>query len=271
VSAELTFLLPFTSSQHFPTLLDTLEQQQERLGYTSFGVSRTTMEDVFMKVGTGSAEMNENLMLPQNSTATPGASFGESLAPSDPLVNEKLVRNTSPMSLADEDVVCETQHRGYHELGGSYSIIRHTGPVLWFQQFVAMFLKRFYNSLRYYLAILTQLFLPLIFVLLGLTLIKIQVPISHLEHVPRRELTLRKSAMSRNVTAFWAQFGDVLQQFDFANVAPELITATNFFDYTARARNIKDKVKNYSTITDCCGYKYQLLDKFCASQYPVRH
>ena len=27
VSAELTFLLPFTSSQHFPTLLDTLESK----------------------------------------------------------------------------------------------------------------------------------------------------------------------------------------------------------------------------------------------------
>ena len=27
VSAELTFLLPFTSSQHFPSLLDTLERQ----------------------------------------------------------------------------------------------------------------------------------------------------------------------------------------------------------------------------------------------------
>ena len=27
VSAELTFLLPFTSSQHFPTLLDTLERE----------------------------------------------------------------------------------------------------------------------------------------------------------------------------------------------------------------------------------------------------
>ena len=27
VSAELTFLLPFTSSQYFPTLLDTLERE----------------------------------------------------------------------------------------------------------------------------------------------------------------------------------------------------------------------------------------------------
>ena len=96
----------------------------------------------------------------------------------------------------------------------SASIIRHTGPVLWFQQFVAMFMKRFYNSLRFYIAVFTQLLLPLVFILLGLILIKI--PASQFGDAPRRELTLHKSAMSRNVTAFWAQFGETPQQFDFA-------------------------------------------------------
>ena len=95
----------------------------------------------------------------------------------------------------------------------SGSIVRHTGPVLWFQQFVAMFMKRFYNSLRFYIAVLTQLVLPLIFILLALILIKI--PTSRLGDAPRRELTLHNSALSKNVTAFWAQFGDAPQQFNF--------------------------------------------------------
>ena len=92
-------------------------------------------------------------------------------------------------------------------------IIRHTGPKLWLQQFLAMFLKRFYNSLRYYIAVFTQLVLPLIFILYALILIKIPPPI---RDAPRRELTLRKSALSNNVTAFWAQFGDPPPNFDFA-------------------------------------------------------
>lgn len=91
---------------------------------------------------------------------------------------------------------------------------RHTGPVLWLQQFVAMFMKRFYNSLRFYIAVLTQLVLPLIFILLGLILIKI--PNTGLGDEPRRLLTLHNSALSRNVTAFWAQFGDTPLDLDFA-------------------------------------------------------
>ena len=77
-----------------------------------------------------------------------------------------------------------------------------------------MFLKRFYNSLRFYVAVITQLILPLVFMLFALILIKI--PNSGLGDQPSRLLTLRHSALSRNVTAFWAQFGDTPPDFDFA-------------------------------------------------------
>ena len=92
--------------------------------------------------------------------------------------------------------------------------VRHTGPTLWLQQFVAMFLKRFYNSLRFYIAVITQLVLPLIFILLALILIKIPNP--NLGDQPPRSLTLKNSALSRNVTTFWAQFGDTPAHFNFA-------------------------------------------------------
>lgn len=92
--------------------------------------------------------------------------------------------------------------------------VRHTGPVLWLQQFVAMFLKRFYNSLRFYIAAITQLVLPLIFILLALILIKIPNP--DFGERPSRLLTLKKSALSRNVTIFWAQFGDTPANFNLS-------------------------------------------------------
>ena len=92
--------------------------------------------------------------------------------------------------------------------------VRHTGPMLWLQQFVAMFLKRFYNSLRFYMAVITQLVLPLIFILLALTLIKIPDP--NLGDQPSRLLTLKNSALSRNITTFWAQFGETPAHFNFA-------------------------------------------------------
>ena len=99
-----------------------------------------------------------------------------------------------------------------HHIHDAGPAVRHTGPTLWLQQFVAMFLKRFYNSLRFYIAVITQLVLPLIFILLALILIKIPNP--NLGDQPSRLLTLENSALSRNVTTFWAQFGDTPANFD---------------------------------------------------------
>ena len=77
-----------------------------------------------------------------------------------------------------------------------------------------MLLKRFYNSLRYYVAVITQLILPLVFMLFALILIKI--PNDTLGEQPSRLLTLQHSALSRNTTAFWAQFGDPPPHINFS-------------------------------------------------------
>ena len=44
--------------------------------------------------------------------------------------------------------------------------------------------------------------------------------------------------------------------------------ATNVFDYTNEVQRIRSKVDNSLNLTlnDCCGYRYQLLDQFCASR-----
>ena len=53
--------------------------------------------------------------------------------------------------------------------------------------------------------------------------------------------------------------------------SPHTITATNFFDYTARIQGIWNDVhmQSPSTIDECCDYDYQILDKFCASRETV--
>jgi len=82
---------------------------------------------------------------------------------------------------------------------------KHTGIILWFQQFYAMFLKRLYNSLRFYIAAITQLLIPMIFILLALIFVKMPDPF--IGDDPKRELRLDNSALSKNVTTFWAAFG----------------------------------------------------------------
>ena len=53
VAAELSYILPSSSTPSFPELFDKLEADKVMLGIRSFGISVTTMEEVFMKVGEG--------------------------------------------------------------------------------------------------------------------------------------------------------------------------------------------------------------------------
>ena len=91
--------------------------------------------------------------------------------------------------------------------------VRHTGIVLWFQQFMAMFLKRFYNSLRFYHAVITQLILPLIFIILALLIVKL--PEGSQGDDPKRTLTLSGGSLSNEADTFWAHFGPLPPTFSF--------------------------------------------------------
>ncbi|KAK3103896.1 hypothetical protein FSP39_022745 [Pinctada imbricata] len=56
ISMELSYLLPFDQSSKFKSLFEEVETRSQSLGIASFGVSATTMEEVFLKVGESGAE-----------------------------------------------------------------------------------------------------------------------------------------------------------------------------------------------------------------------
>ena len=97
----------------------------------------------------------------------------------------------------------------------SFSTVPNSGLVLWFQQFCAMFLKRFYNTLRFWQAIITQLLLPLLFVLFALIL-AVTLPNAN-ENDPLRSLSVENSGLdASNRILFYAEFGaDPNSVFDF--------------------------------------------------------
>ena len=49
IGTELSFLLPHDSSPLFQRLFSAMEGQQEELGISSYGVTVTTMEEVFLR------------------------------------------------------------------------------------------------------------------------------------------------------------------------------------------------------------------------------
>ncbi len=82
--------------------------------------------------------------------------------------------------------------------------VPNSGIVLWFQQFVAVFVKRVLNSMRFWAAVVIQLILPLVFVILALALAK-TLPDPN-ENDPSRELRIENSALSSSVYLFYADF-----------------------------------------------------------------
>jgi ATP-binding cassette subfamily A (ABC1) protein 3 len=50
VSAEVAFQLPLATVTEFPSLFDDIDKSIEKLKINSYGISITTLEEVFLKV-----------------------------------------------------------------------------------------------------------------------------------------------------------------------------------------------------------------------------
>ena len=81
-----------------------------------------------------------------------------------------------------------------------------------------MFMKRFYNSIRFYTSLITQLLLPIVFVILALALGKTLPNVS--EDDMKRSLAFDNNVLSGNSTVFWTDFADLYSEagypFDFS-------------------------------------------------------
>ncbi|TMW68214.1 hypothetical protein Poli38472_007886 [Pythium oligandrum] len=62
VGAEIAFQLPLDCSSEFPLLFEALDDQLETLGVLSYGISVTTMEEVFIKVAEADDEDNQHTL-----------------------------------------------------------------------------------------------------------------------------------------------------------------------------------------------------------------
>ena len=84
----------------------------------------------------------------------------------------------------------------------------NTGLVLRFQQIWAMFVKKFYISLRAYGFLISQIFFPVFFIIFA-NILAISIP-NDTGPEPQRALTLDNSALFvDNLTLFYAQLGNI--------------------------------------------------------------
>lgn len=157
VGAELTFILRKKESSSFPALFQELESRRAAFGIDSYGISATTMEEVFLRVGHGEA-----------------ASQQERTTEVERIQSRR--SDTKPAVDLEQTVLIPEQKARLA-----------TGSALRWQQFRALFIKRYLHSKRHVKTLLAQTLLPVLFVIAALSIAKTG---SELGNEPPRELRL---------------------------------------------------------------------------------
>ncbi|XP_051002939.1 phospholipid-transporting ATPase ABCA3-like [Acomys russatus] len=130
VGNELSFILPHEYAPRFEALFTALEENQENLGISSFGVSITTMEEVFLRV----SHMEDSKLDVQ--------------AAQSPSLGSKDNKNKG---------VPSNMRAGFPSQSEDPPIVFNTGCSLYCQQFHAMFMKRLMFSWRNRRVLLVQI------------------------------------------------------------------------------------------------------------------
>ncbi|XP_074034978.1 phospholipid-transporting ATPase ABCA3 isoform X2 [Leptinotarsa decemlineata] len=132
VGSELTYLLEDSQAAIFEPLLQEVEHESKRLGIRGYGISLTTLEEVFLKVGAdhGQEEINNGLL------------------------PEKEENNR--------------QQRNNNKVKASMSPYYTSGSGLVMNQFRAMFMKKIVTTIRSWIMLCIQLVLPSIFLMIAL-------------------------------------------------------------------------------------------------------
>ena len=159
---ELAFHLPMSASPRFPGLFRALDKSLDSLGLTSYGVSCTTMDDVFIRASRGEvAEPTATSMVPAPNADTsleqPPPPV-ESLKAANSFSVSAFTSHQQPESLASDRVVLSTSRR----------------PANFFHMFYALLAKRILYARRDWRSFLCATMLPILLFALGLTLLKFQ-------------------------------------------------------------------------------------------------
>nr|XP_006815639.1 PREDICTED: ATP-binding cassette sub-family A member 1-like [Saccoglossus kowalevskii] len=270
--AELSYILPRESTASFKAMCKDLEDNRENIGVTSFGISVTTLEEVFLKVDQMAEDAEENAeedtMFHDDKQMNGIGDFDEL-----PASNGKSVMHAHDgANGSTADILSapqtEIEMNNAYEQEGILS-----GVALKWLQFKAIFVKRLLHSKRDKKAIVTQLLLPLIFVIFGLLLLVLS-PNATEETI--RLLNLRNlSAENPDASVFYADLRSTYNERDLLKYLPKALDEQNM-----PVINIADDVfelrKNNSgslidseqitDVMDCCQYKYQILNSYCSDE-----
>ncbi|KAF1779910.1 P-loop containing nucleoside triphosphate hydrolase [Phytophthora cactorum] len=149
VGTEIAFQLPLDSSSQFPTMFRKMDENLSKLQVLSYGISVTTMEEVFIKVAEASDEDQQHTL--QNRVKQHGLTSQDSI----PIVGDK---------------PADGHYHGLERTGSSLQVTRSRSIFL--TQMVAMIQKRFRMAKRDKKLFVVGLLLPVAWLIFGLSILK---------------------------------------------------------------------------------------------------
>ncbi|XP_041841062.1 phospholipid-transporting ATPase ABCA1-like isoform X2 [Melanotaenia boesemani] len=169
IGQEITFILPYSGARDgtFATLFQKLDLAMVDLGLTSYGISDTTLEEIFLKVAedTGvDAEMQpakEPVVRDYRSSSR--ASMRNSIAST----HSKTLHVNGRSDLKEKFMNKVEDLKKSASVSGRGSAVI-TGWKLIRRQFLALFIKRFHHARRSRKGLIAQVVLPAVFVCLSL-------------------------------------------------------------------------------------------------------
>ena len=258
IGSEISFIIPLHDTAKFAQLFEVLENSCEELGIESYGISHTTMEDVFREVSDNRPDVAD--VLPH------GENGDIALIPLKPRIPRASLNSPEDSIIPNHNT--DSIRINTQLLNSMNTLKLNTGVLLWLQQLWAMIVKKAWYSFRRYGFIVLQIILPLFFTVIGLVVVKI--PYNGSSSQPNLKLTIQNTFPNPSkASMFYMQVPGIGDNFP---INFSLNHISNFSVLSSFARenildgyqSIIDSTQNYTLPSQCCNYEFQILDQYCA-------
>eukprot|EP01084_Bolivina_argentea_P040743 75228_1 len=202
---EIAYRLPFEETSDFPDVFETLDKEKNNLSISTYGISVTTLEEVFLKIG---EEHREEIEGPDESDSTDSDLFGDfedddlgsvksiklqKSNPSNKYVeinedDEKQISTTTIGLLPEEQAkinknIAKHKH-DYEQVGHvfpqpTFQLQEQSEFVIFFEHFFAILYRRWFWGIRDFRALCCQVLLPGYFATVGLAILKLTTSINN--------------------------------------------------------------------------------------------
>jgi len=174
VASEISFRLPLSASANFPGLFEAMESQKAQMGIDSYGISVTTLEEVFLRVG-HAAGKTLDASSSTSSTSPSSASSSCSSPALDQAHEAKL-----PIARQAKDygaTLADGSNNNVESIDIDNEIVdtripERSASQIFRTHFRALFIKRFQNALKDRKMILWQIVYPTLILFGGIALLR---------------------------------------------------------------------------------------------------